>query len=150
MVKFKSFMEEALSEARKAAKRDEVPVGAVIVNQHGRIVAKAGNRIRELTDPTAHAEILTIRQACKDKRSERLIGHHIYVTLEPCNMCLQAILNARISKLYYGASDTSKARESSKILSETLCQKGLSLEIYPNINEDDSEKLLKAFFITKR
>ena len=143
-------MEEALSEARKAAKRDEIPVGAVIVNQHGRIVAKAGNRIRELTDPTAHAEILTIRQACKDKRSERLIGHHIYVTLEPCNMCLHAILNARISKLYYGASDTTKARESFNILSETLWQKGLSLEIYPNINEDDSEKLLKAFFITKR
>ena len=143
-------MEEALSEARKAAKREEVPVGAVIVNQYGLIVAKAGNRIRELSDPTAHAEILTIRQACKDKKSERLIGHHIYVTLEPCNMCLQAILNAKISRLYYGASDTSKALKISNILSENLCQKRFPLEIYPNINEDDSEKLLKDFFITKR
>ena len=143
-------MKEALSEAKKAGMRDEVPVGAVIVNQYGLIVAKAGNRIRELSDPTAHAEILTIRQACKDKKSERLIGHHIYVTLEPCNMCLQAILNAKISRLYYGASDTSKALKISNILSENLCQKGFPLEIYPNINEDDSEKLLKAFFITKR
>ena len=143
-------MEEALSEAVKAGRRDEVPVGAVIVNQHGRIVAKAGNRIRELSDPTAHAEILTIRQACKDKKSERLIGHHIYVTLEPCNMCLQAILNAKISRLYYGASDTSKAFKISNILSENFKQKGFPLEIYPNINEDDSEKLLKAFFTTKR
>ena len=143
-------MEEALSEARKAGKREEVPVGAVIVNQYGLIVAKAGNRIRELSDPTAHAEILTIRQACKDKKSERLIGHHIYVTLEPCNMCLQAILNAKISRLYYGASDTSKALKISNILSENFKQKGFPLEIYPNINEDDSEKLLKAFFTTKR
>ena len=143
-------MEEALSEARKAGRREEVPVGAVIVNQYGLIVAKAGNRIRELSDPTAHAEILTIRQACKDKKSERLIGHHIYVTLEPCSMCLQAILNAKISRLYYGASDTSKALKISNILSENLNQKGFPLEIYPNINEDDSEKLLKAFFTTKR
>ena len=150
MAKFKSFMEEALSEARKAGRREEVPVGAVIVNQYGLIVAKAGNRIRELSDPTAHAEILTIRQACKDKKSERLIGHHIYVTLEPCNMCLQAILNAKISRLYYGASDTSQALKTSNILSENLNQKGFPLEIYPNINEDDSEKLLKAFFTTKR
>ena len=150
MAKFKSFMEEALSEARKAAKREEVPVGAVIVNQYGLIVAKAGNRIRELSDPTAHAEILTIRQACKDKKSERLDGYRIYVTLEPCNMCLQAILNAKVSKLYYGASDTSKALKISNILSENLCQKDFPLEIYPNINEDESEKLLKAFFIAKR
>ena len=150
MAKFKSFMKEALSEAKKAGMRDEVPVGAVIVNQYGLIIAKAENRNRELSDPTAHAEMLTIREACKDKKSERLIGHHIYVTLEPCDMCLQAILNAKISRLYYGASDTSKALKISNILSENLCQKGFPLEIYPNINEDDSEKLLKAFFITKR
>ena len=150
MHKFKSFMKEALSEARKARRRDEVPVGAVIVNQNGEVVAKSGNRIRELSDPTAHAEILTIRQACRQQKSERLIGHHMYVTLEPCKMCLEAILKCRITRLYYGASDTSKGAKSFGNLYNNLCQKGFPLEIYPNIGEGESVKLLKEFFGERR
>ena len=85
--------------------KDEVPVGALIANREGQIFAKTRNKNRELNDPTAHAEILAIRQACKKIKSNRLVGYSIYVTLQPCEMCLHAILNARISRLYYGASD---------------------------------------------
>ena len=149
MHKFKSFMKIALAEAKNAARREEVPVGAVIVNEHGEIVAKAGNRIRELKDPTAHAEILTIREACHKHKSERLIGHYIYVTLEPCQMCLHAIINARITRLYYGASDTSDTPI--ELLTITGKSKDNSLlEIYPSINEKESAELIKKFFSDRR
>ena len=101
----KSFMEIAFSEAKLALLKDEVPIGALIANKEGQSIAKTGNKNRELNDPTAHAEILAIRQACKKIKSNRLVGYSIYVTLQPCQMCLHAILNARISRLYYGASD---------------------------------------------
>ena len=91
---FLSFMGMALEEARAAADRGEVPVGAVIVRQ-GTIIARAGNRTRELSDPTAHAEMLVIREACRLAGSERLGGHDLYVTLEPCPMCAAAISAAR-------------------------------------------------------
>jgi len=99
---FKSHMEQALSEARAAADRGEVPVGAVIVSQSGEVIAATGNRTRELNDPTAHAEILAIRAACAVLGQERLMGCDLYVTLEPCPMCAAAISNARIARLYYG------------------------------------------------
>ena len=100
----KSPMEVALDEARLAAKRGEVPVGAVIVKD-GDIVAQAGNRTRELKDPTGHAEILAIREACQILGDERLSGCDLYVTLEPCPMCAAAISFARIRRLYFGAGD---------------------------------------------
>ena len=87
-------MEIALAEARAAALRGEVPVGAVLIAPDGRVVAQAGNRTRELSDPTAHAEVLVIRAACAAAGSERLPGHDLYVTLEPCPMCAAAIANA--------------------------------------------------------
>ncbi|MEY2961452.1 MAG: hypothetical protein RLZ60_1282, partial [Pseudomonadota bacterium] len=88
-----------------AAERGEVPVGAVIVAPDGSVVARAGNRTRELSDPTAHAETLAIREACAVIGSERLVGHDLYVTLEPCPMCAAVISFARIGRLYYGAAD---------------------------------------------
>ncbi|WP_292312446.1 nucleoside deaminase, partial [Marivivens sp.] len=102
---FKSYMDQALDEARLAAARGEVPVGAVIVAPDGAVVARAGNRTRELSDPTAHAETLAIREACAQLGSERLVGHDLYVTLEPCPMCAAVISFARIGRLYYGAAD---------------------------------------------
>eukprot|EP01036_Dinobryon_divergens_P012691 gene12691-17119_t len=92
---FLSFMEQALNEAKSAALRGEVPVGAVVVFG-GQVVARAGNRTRELCDPTAHAEVLAIRAACAALGGERLTGHDLYVTLEPCPMCAAAISAARI------------------------------------------------------
>jgi len=97
-------MAEALGEARAAAGRGEVPVGAVILH-NGQIVARAGNRTRELNDPTAHAEILAIRLASEALGAERLTGADLYVTLEPCTMCAAAISFARIRRLYFGAED---------------------------------------------
>ena len=102
---FTSFMELALEEARAAARRGEVPVGAVLVAPGGSVVAQAGNRTRELSDPTAHAEVLVIREACRLAGSERLGGDDLYVTLEPCPMCAAAIAAARVGRLYYGAAD---------------------------------------------
>ena len=95
----------ALEEARLAETRGEVPIGAVVVAPDGRIAARAGNRTRELSDPTAHAEILAIREACQAIGSERLVDYALYVTLEPCPMCAAAISFARIRRLYYGATD---------------------------------------------
>ena len=102
---FAPHMQIALDEARAAAARGEVPVGAVVVAPGGEVVARAGNRTRELADPTAHAEILALRAACALAGSERLPGHVLYVTLEPCPMCAAAIGFARIARLVYGASD---------------------------------------------
>src|SRR6056297_1117790 len=104
-MQFRSNMSVALEEAREAAARGEVPVGAVVVAPDGTIVSSAGNRTRELNDPTAHAEMLAIRDACAILGVERLGEHDLYVTLEPCPMCAGAIANARIRRLYYAAGD---------------------------------------------
>lgn len=98
-------MARALDEARAAAVRGEVPVGATIASAEGVLIAAAGNRSRELTDPTAHAEILAIRAAAAALGSERLTGCVLFVTLEPCAMCAAAIAHARIARLVYGAAD---------------------------------------------
>ncbi|MDZ4093829.1 MAG: nucleoside deaminase, partial [Paracoccaceae bacterium] len=98
-------MDQALDEARAAGARGEVPVGAVVVSPAGIVVARAGNRVREHLDPTAHAEMLALREACRLIGAERLVGHDLYVTLEPCAMCAQAISLARVARLYFGAAD---------------------------------------------
>ncbi|NDI07106.1 MAG: nucleoside deaminase, partial [Rhodobacteraceae bacterium] len=102
---FRTFMDVALTEARAAATRGEVPVGAVIVNADGVILAQAGNRTRELNDPSAHAEMLVIRESCEKLGVERLENADLYVTLEPCTMCAAVISAARVRRLYYAASD---------------------------------------------
>lgn len=146
---FRSFMAAALEEARAAASRGEVPVGAVVV-QGGRIVAQAGNRTRELADPTAHAEMLAIREACRLVGSERLIGHDLYVTLEPCPMCAAAIAAARIERLYYGAADPKSGGVSvgARVFSHPQCHH--VPEVYDGIGGTEAEALLKGFFQDRR
>lgn len=143
-------MEIALQEARAAADRGEVPVGAVVVAPDGRVVARAGNRTRELSDPTAHAEILALRAACAALRSERLPGHDLYVTLEPCPMCAAAISFARIRRLYYGASDPKSGgvAHGARVFSHAQCHH--APEIYDGIGAEDAARLLRAFFAARR
>ncbi len=142
-------MNIALEEAKMAADRGEVPVGAVVVGPNG-IVAQAGNRTRELNDPTAHAEILAVRAACSKLGQERLPGHDLYVTLEPCPMCAAAISNARIARLYYGASDPKSGgvAQGPRVFSHSQCHH--APEVYDGIGADDAETLLKSFFAAKR
>ena len=147
---FNSHMAQALDEARQAAMRGEVPVGAIIVNSNGQIVAVAGNRTRELNDPTAHAEVLAIRAACSALGSERLVGHSLYVTLEPCAMCAAAISAARIGRLYYGAADLKSGgiAQGSRVFSHPQCHH--VPEVYDAINAPESEALMRDFFASKR
>ena len=143
-------MQLALQEARQAAERGEVPVGAVLVAPDGGVVASAGNRTRELSDPTAHAEIMVIRAGCEVIGSERLIGHSLYVTLEPCPMCAAAISFARIQRLYYGASDPKGGgvEWGPRIFSQPTCHH--APEVYNGIMEGEASEILKAFFAAKR
>ncbi|MGM0740748.1 MAG: nucleoside deaminase [Pseudomonadota bacterium] len=147
---FNSHMDAALDEARQAAGRGEVPVGAVLIDAAGHVVARAGNRTRELSDPTAHAEILAIREACAAAGSERLPGHALYVTLEPCAMCATAIAAARIARLYYGASDPKSGgvAHGARVFTHSQCHH--VPEIYDGIAAAESEALLKRFFQERR
>ena len=147
---FTSHMDTALAQARAAGARDEVPVGAVIVAPDGTVLARAGNRTRELNDPTAHAEILAIRAACASLGSERLAGHDLYVTLEPCPMCAAAISQARIARLYYGASDPKSGgvARGARVFEHPQCHH--VPEIYDGIGADAAEALLTGFFAEKR
>lgn len=146
---FRSYMHIAMEEARAAAARGEVPVGAVIVGTKG-VVAQAGNRTREFNDPTAHAEMLAIRAACAQLGQERLAGYDLYVTLEPCPMCAAAISNARIARLYYGASDPKSGgvAQGPKVFSHPQCHH--APEVYDGLDAASSEDLLKNFFASKR
>lgn len=147
---FNSHMQTALAEARAAAARGEVPVGAVVADEKGQIVARAGNRTRELHDPTAHAEILAIRQACAAAGSERLPGHTLTVTLEPCAMCATAISAARIARLYYGAADPKSGgvAHGARVFSHPQCHH--VPEIYDGLAAQEAETLLREFFQQRR
>lgn len=146
---FNSFMDEALEEARLAGQRGEVPVGAVVVHE-GRIVARAGNRTRQDRDPTAHAEMLALRAACAAAGSERLAGHDIYVTLEPCPMCAAAVSAARIARIYYGAADPKSGgvAHGARVFSHPQCHH--VPEVYDGIAEEPAQRLLRAFFAARR
>ena len=146
---FRSYMEIALEEARAAGARGEVPVGACLV-QSGVVVARAGNRTRELADPTAHAEVLVIREACRVAGSERLAGADLYVTLEPCPMCAAAISAARVGRLYYGAADPKSGGVAvgARVFSHPQCHH--VPEVYDGIGAADAEGLLRAFFAGRR
>ncbi|MEQ3711538.1 MAG: nucleoside deaminase [Tateyamaria sp.] len=149
-MEFRSFMDIALEEARSAGGRDEVPVGAVIVSPAGKVVARAGNRTRELSDPTAHAEMLAIRSACAAAGSERLGGHSLYVTLEPCAMCAAAIAAARIERLYYAASDPKSGGVAQGARVFAHPQSHHVPQIYDGIAASEAEALLRNFFAAKR
>lgn len=139
----------ALEEAEAAARRGEVPVGAVVVRGDS-VLARAGNRTRELADPTAHAEMLAIREACRALTSERLTGCDLYVTLEPCAMCAGAISFARLRRLYFGAADEKGGAvvNGARFFSLPTCHH--APDIYPGIGEGRAAALLKDFFRDRR
>ena len=138
-----SYMDIALDEARAAEARGEVPVGAVIVNAGGHIVGRGGNRTRELSDPTAHAEIVAIRAACAASKAERLPGCDLYVTLEPCPMCATAISFARLRRLYFGASDIKGGgvENGPRIFNQPVCHH--APEVYGGLAASEAALLLK-------
>ena len=146
---FATHMNLALEEARAAGERGEVPVGAALA-VGGKVVARAGNRCRELNDPTAHAEVLVIREACALLGSERLSDAELYVTLEPCPMCAAAISNARVARLYYGASDVKSGgiAQGPRVFDHPQCHH--VPEVYQGIGEKAAAALLEAFFAAKR
>jgi tRNA(adenine34) deaminase len=145
----KSFMDLALEEARKAAQAGEVPVGCVLVRD-GQVVARAANRTLTDRDPTAHAELLAIRQAARALGTERFTDCDVYVTLEPCAMCAGAISFARIRRLYYGAPDPKGGAVDNgvRFFASPACHH--RPEVYGGIGEREASALLKEFFKARR
>jgi tRNA(adenine34) deaminase len=143
-------MAEAFAEAEAAAARGEVPVGAVIVDALGNLIAKAGNQTLKLKDPTAHAEMLAIRSAAKILDSERLIDCDLYVTLEPCAMCAAAISFARIRRVYFAAGDEKMGaiENGSRFFTQATCHH--APEVYSGIGETEAQTLLRDFFKSRR
>ena len=143
-------MSLAFAEAESAGQRGEVPIGCVIVDQSGNVMAKAGNRTVELIDPTAHAELLAIREAAGRLRSERLAGCDLYVTLEPCAMCAAAISFARIRRLYFAAGDEKMGavEHGPRFFAQATCHH--SPEVYGGLSEARGQKLLRGFFQNRR
>jgi tRNA(adenine34) deaminase len=144
-----SFMDLAFAEARAAVAAGEVPVGCVILRD-GEVVGRAGNRTLRDRDPTAHAEMLAIRQAAASLGSERLVDCDIYVTLEPCAMCAAAISFARLRRLYYGAPDPKGGAVESgvRFFSAATCHH--RPELYGGIGEGEAARLLRDFFAARR
>ena len=143
-------MKLALSEAEKAKDRDEVPVGAVIVNQKNEIISSNGNRMRELNDPTAHAEILVIRNACKTLKTTKLFDFSLFTTLEPCAMCAMAISLVGIKNLYFATEDKKKGcvENGIRIFSSNSCHH--EPNVFYGFYKEESEVLLKKFFSQRR
>ncbi|MCC0030982.1 MAG: nucleoside deaminase [Brucellaceae bacterium] len=142
-------MDIALAEARAAAAREEVPVGAAVMRD-GKVIAAAGNRTRELNDATAHAEMLAIRAAASSLGQERLDDCDLYVTLEPCTMCVAAISFARIRRLYFGALDPKGGAVESgvRFFAQPTCHH--APEVYGGMAERESGELLRGFFSKRR
>jgi tRNA(adenine34) deaminase len=140
----------ALAEAEAAGARGEVPVGAVLLGPDGAVLARDGNRVEARSDPTAHAELLVLRAAARTLGRPRLVNCDLYVTLEPCPMCAQAISFARIRRLYYGAADPKGGgvEHGPRIFASSSCHH--APEVYGGIGEHPAEVLLKAFFRARR
>ncbi len=149
-MKSPEIMSLALAEARAAAARGEVPVGAVLVSPEGEILAKAGNRTLELKDPSAHAEMLVLREAARKLNSERLVGCDLYVSLEPCAMCAAAISLARIRRLYFGAGDEKMGavEHGPRFFAQPTCHH--KPDVYGGIGERAAQELLRSFFAARR
>ena len=146
----RAFMFEALEQARRAGELREVPVGAVVVSPEGRVVARAFNSPIALNDPTAHAEILALRQAAAAARNYRLNGYTMYVTIEPCLMCAGALLHARIARLVFGAADPRAGAVSS--LYRTLQDDRLNhrLEVTGGVLGEECARIMRDFFQARR
>ena len=143
-------MDRALAAARAAGARGEVPIGCVIVGPDGTVLTEAGNRTEELKDPTAHAELLAIRAAGAALGSPRLVGCDLYVTLEPCPMCAQAISFARLRRVYWGASDPKGGgiEQGPRIFDQPTCHH--RPDLYPSLGEREAGELLRNFFRERR
>jgi tRNA(adenine34) deaminase len=142
-------MSLAFAEARAAEARGETPIGAALVRD-GEVIARNGNRTRELADPTAHAEMLVIREAAAKLGGERLVGCDLYVTLEPCAMCAGAISHARLRRLYYAAVDPKGGAVDNgpRFFGQPTCHH--APEVYGGIREGEAAALLRAFFSARR
>lgn len=143
-------MQIALEEAEAAAKRGEVPVGAVVVSASGEILARAGNETEALADPTAHAEMLAIRRATKIVGAPRLVDCDLYVTLEPCAMCAAAISFARFRRVIFGAYDPKGGAvdHGPRFFLQPTCHH--APEIIGGVEEKRAQEILKNFFLDKR
>ena len=143
-------MRHALDLAAEAAATGEVPVGAVVVDRRGTVIAAAGNRMVADRDPSAHAEMLAVREACARLGSERLVGHDIYVTLEPCAMCAAVISFARLRRLYFGAGDPKMGavEHGPRLFTQPTCHH--APEVYGGIGEAEAQALLVEFFRARR
>jgi tRNA(adenine34) deaminase len=142
-------MSVAFAEARASESRGEVPIGAAIT-RNGEVIARAGNRTRENTDPTAHAEMLAIRAAAKSLGDFRLADCDLYVTLEPCAMCAGAISHARLRRLYFAASDPKggAVEHGPRFFNQPTCLH--APEVYGGIRETEATEMLRAFFRARR
>ncbi len=142
-------MSLAFAEARSAETRGETPIGAALVHE-GTVIASAGNRTRELSDPTAHAEMLAIREAAARLGAERLVGCDLYVTLEPCAMCAGAISFARLRRLYYGAPDPKGGAidNGPHFFRQPTCHH--APEVYGGLRESEAAAMLRGFFAARR
>ena len=148
---YESHMGQALEEAKISSRIGEVPIGAVIINSvDGALIASCGNRVETLKDPTAHAEILALREAAKLLKTPRLNKCDLYVTLEPCAMCAQAISLARIRRLYYAVEDQKGGGvdNGARVYSNSGCNH--RPEIYSGMRETEAKKLLRSFFFERR
>jgi tRNA(adenine34) deaminase len=143
-------MDLALAEAEHARDRGEVPIGACVVSAEGEVLARAGNRTLEFRDPTAHAELLAIRDACAKLGSERLVDCDLYVTLEPCAMCTTAISFARIRRLYFAAPDPKggAVEHGPRFFRQPTCHH--APEVIGGMGEERAAALLKSFFAARR
>ena len=143
------FMQAALLEAGKAAAVDEVPVGAVVI-MHGQVIGRGYNRPIKTNDPTAHAEIIALRAAAASEENYRLAGATLYVTLEPCAMCVAAMAHARVGRLVFGAYDTKGGAAGSAM--DLVSERGLQhrIDVNGGLLADEAGNLLKTFFRSRR
>jgi tRNA(adenine34) deaminase len=143
-------MDLALQEAKKAGQIGEVPIGAIVIDENGVIMAAAGNRTIEQVDPTAHAEILALRQAAHSAKNYRLLNTSLYVTIEPCVMCMGAIMHARVKQVVYGAADPKWGAAGSLYDFPQDVRLNHRVEVIRGICQERCRELMQTFFRAKR
>ncbi len=144
------YMQLALNEARRAAAIDEVPVGAVVVSKDGLVIGRGYNHPISADDPTAHAEIVALREASRTIGNYRLVGATLYCTIEPCTMCAGAMIHARITRLVFGAADAKAGAAGSLYNVVTDPRLNHSIQVTRGVRDDECSLLLQEFFVFKR
>ena len=144
------FMKQAINEAKKAGQKAEVPVGAVLVAESGEILSLSHNQVITLADPTAHAEILALREAAQKVLNYRLLGTTLYVTIEPCIMCMGAIVHARVTRVVFGAEDLKWGAAGSLYNFTEDVRLNHQPEIIQGVCQDECRELMQEFFRSKR